>query len=214
MKKASKILLIIAGALGILASLGMLLAGVLFSAVGFIGALAYAIYGIVTITTLLSNGAYIVSEESTVSDNVSSIIGIVVMFAVIIIVILSECLLVSVPGYIGFALLLTASILAFVASKKGKKGVHIASIVFSTLSVFPALCYTLYALLYTFLILIVILSLLTPIGWLYLGILIGFWGTLITFVLSILGDIFGLIALAKQKKEEETQSLEVIENVQ
>ena len=214
MKKASKILLIIAGIFGILASLGMLLAGVLFTFTGFLTAIVYAIYGVIMIIAAASNGTVTYSDGTVEPMDGSMILVLALMIVLIIVFMLVAYISMSIPAYVGFALLLTGSILAFVASKKAKKGVYIASIVLSSLSLFPALCYTLYALIYSLLILIVIISLITPMGWLYLGILVGFWGTIIAFVLSILGDIFGLIALAKQKKEEETQSLEVIENVQ
>lgn len=214
MKKASKILLIIAGVFGILASLGMLLAGVLFTFTGFLNAIVYAVYGIIVVITAATNGTVTYSDGTVEPMDESMILILILMFVLIIAFMMVSFISMSIPAYVGFALLLTGSILAFVASKKAKKGVYIASIVFSSLSSFPALCYTLYALIYTLLILVVILTLLTPMGWLYLGLIVGFWGTLIAFVLSILGDIFGLIALAKQKKEEETQSLEVIENVQ
>ena len=214
MKKASKILLIIAGIFGILASLGMLLAGVLFTFIGFLVAIVYTVYGVVMVITAATNATVTYSDGTVEPMDGSMILVLIVMIILSIMLMLLSFISASIPAYVGFALLLTGSILAFVASKKEKKGVYIASIVISSLSLFPALCYTIYALIYTLLILIVIILLITPMGRLYLGIFVGFWGTIIAFVLSILGDIFGLIAIAKQKKEEETQSLEVIENVQ
>ena len=201
--KAKKVLLILAGIFGILASLGMLVAGLSYSFLGFAYSIGFIAYGIAMITQISSGNSIVINDQVLEGDQgVAMMIGIVA-FAVILISIVFFFL--SGPGYLGFIFLLVGSILAFTASGKKKKGTHIASIIFSSLSIIPALSYFMMAWIYTMLFVVVLLLLITPVGWLGLGLIVGFWGTGLAFILSILGNIFGLVGIKKEKQLQEQQ---------
>ena len=203
LQKAKKVLLILAGIFGLLAALGMLVAGLTYSLIGAAYFIGVTIYGIISMVQISKGSTVIINDQPYEGSEGIAALLMMIIIILIIIVIAFTCL--SLPGYLGFILLLIGAILAFIGSKKNKKGTHIASIIFSSLALGPAISYFSMAWVYTCLAIVVLLLFFTPAGWLGAGLIVGFWGTLLTFILSLLGNIFGLVAIRKEKQLEEQQ---------
>ena len=204
MKKASKIILIFSGILGILISLAFLYLSVFF-ALGYVVETGVGIFlEIRQLTTL-----------TTAEEVFTSLFSAILTFGIPGLIII----LFAVITFVGFLFMLLGAIFTFVASKKNsKKAHHIMSIVFNTLGVIAGLPFLylgcLYTLYFIVLFIVVIILLLTPIGWLIVSFIAISIGNIILFNIMLLGNIFGFIAIAKQKKQEEIESQEVIENVE
>lgn len=209
MKKASKVLLIISGIFNVIVTLAFF-GMVLLFCFAFVAVLFAQIVGIVSLMVQSANLA-----EGELPNVLTRIIPIV---AYSILGLIEISIIIVVLGFGGITSLL-ATIFNFKGVKKNsKKSTHILGIVFSTLTALTGILWLLsgvYALIILLLLWFVILILLlTPVGWAYIGFVIISFGSILVFILAIIGNIFGLIAIAKKKKEEENQPLEIIENVE
>ena len=204
MKKASRIILVISGILGILISLAFLYLSLIF-AVGYVVETGVGIFleirQLTTVTT--AEEAFTSLFSALLAFGIPGLI--IILFAVI--------------TFVGFLFMLLGAIFTLVASKKNsKKAHHIMSIVFNTLGAIAGLPFLyigcLYTLYFIVLFIVVIILLLTPIGWMIVSFIAISIGSIILFNIMLLGNIFGFVAIAKQKKQEEIESQEVIENVE
>ena len=204
MKKASRVLLIISGIFGILISLAFLYLSA-FLVLGYVVETGVGIF--VEIRQLTT----VTTAEEVFASLFSAMLAFGIPGAIII--------LFAGVTFIGFLFILLGAIFTLVASKKNsKKAHHIMSIVFNTLGTIAGLPFLylgcLYTLYFIVLFIVVIILLLTPIGWLYVSIIAVSLGSILLFNIMLLGNIFGFIAIAKQKKQEELESQEIIENVE
>ncbi len=190
MKKVGKVFLIIGGIFAILVSC-------YFAFMLFIDLCCGPIAGLAGIVYIISGFFQETSEAigSFIGTGVTVILG--GIFGMIAgVIIFGTC----------FLLLLLSGIFAIVAIKR-KKGLNIASIILTALSIFPILYLTPSAL-YIGLVMLLffwlfVLLLLTPVTWIYLAfILLVILGWL-SIVFIILGNIFTLVSLKKEKQEEE-----------
>lgn len=204
MKIASKVILIIAGVFGILISLAFLYLSILFT-VGFFVETGFGIY----------TGIRQLIGASSVEDALYSLSSTLFIFGLPGFIIFTCAIILLV----GFLFMLLGAIFTLIASKKNsKKTHHIMSIVFNTLGVLTGLPFLYFGVIYTlyFIILFVVMLLLliTPIGWIFVSFIAISIGNIILFNIMLLGNIFGFIGIAKQKKQEELDSQKSIENVE
>lgn len=202
MKTASKVLLIISGVLGILISIAFLFLSAIFG-IGYIAETVAGLFLEVRQLTILSSFDEV--STSLISGLIAFGIG-----GLVILLFLFDLI-------IGFLFTLLGSIFSLVScKKKSKKAFHILSIVFHTLGMLFGLPFlyfgTLYLLYFIILFVVMLILLITPIGWLIVSFIAVSIGGIFLFNIMLAGNILGLIALAKQKKQEELESQELIEN--
>ena len=196
MKKVSKVFLIIGGIFAILFSLYFAYGVVasLMGGIGYgVGSIIYIIYGIIQATASEGDGGGMISGFMG-TGGAMFIVGF--MIAVI----------GSITMGTYFILTLLSGIFALVSLKR-KKGLSIASLIITGLSVVaslavtPAALYLAYAMVLLFWLFVFLL--ITPITWLYLGFIILVIVGWLAIVFIILGNIFSLISIAKDKNDEE-----------
>lgn len=116
MKKASKILLTIAGVFNLVAAIGLIITGIVFAIMAFVDLAAFPIHDLVAELEQAFQGTDIPTE------------AIVTIVAAIVAVI-------SFVGFgVGFVFLLITSIISFKGAKAKKKGILIANIVFGVMT--------------------------------------------------------------------------------
>ena len=177
MRKASKILSIIGGVF-VLLSLIYVASMIVLT---FIGSGVLGILGLVNLgrSFVIVTDSGIAYTFEKINSDPSILIPTVVFFAIAILIIVIALIMV-VEG----VMCLVNGVLSLVGSgKKAKKGIHIAGIVFDVL----------YLMLFS--------TMFMGVG--IIGAIVAFLGILIDFVLVLLGHIFGLIALKKEKQQEE-----------
>lgn len=178
MRKASKILSIIGGIFVLLSLLYML--GTI--ALMFLGSGALGIFGVVNLFMAFiqtsDTGGFAFTFDNIVNDPSILVPTFVFLFIAILLFIF------AIIAVVEAVICLVNSILSFKGSgKKAKKGTHIAGIVFDVLYLF------------------FFSSMFMGVG--IVGAIFAFLGILVDFLLVLLGHIFGLIALKKEKQQEE-----------
>lgn len=186
MKKASKLLHIFAGIIGIFVTLALAVICVYY----FLCIPAGIVLLILYFTGIVGG------ESALVSGIIYPIFGLLGLI---------PSLLFVLSSFIG-------TVLAFVGIKNNKV-INIINIVFGVFAIGPFLFNLLFAVLFALyfiiLILLILLIMLTPYGWIGLSFIIGSFGSLLFMILSILSGVFGL--LASRKKKEPLPEPEVVE---
>ena len=182
MKKASKVFHILAGVIGVFLIIASILA--LFACMVFL--IAGIVAGIFMIIYRSFNANFII--PTCIYSGIGIIVGTITLIILLI-------------AFIG-------TVLAFVGLLN-KKVTNIINIVFGVLVLIAPILYFLFALWNAlcfinpgYLILVVIL-LVTPIGWMCISPILVFLNGLLFFILSILAGVFGLLSNKKKKQQPE-----------
>ena len=193
MKKASKVLLIIAGVFGVLSTISLLLISVFALVIPVYGVALYIKAFIETIVALVQSNSNAVGQ--IISDSMGGTIDIV--FGLIVVAVTLVFAILMVIG----------TVFAFLGASKNKKAFNVLNIVFGSLTIFPIIAiapgvlFTLFV--FLVLILLIVFVLMSAFGPVGVFTILSFIFFVTFMVLSILGGIFGLVANKKEVPMEE-----------
>ena len=191
MKKASKVFLILAGVMGVFVTIAMAVLAFYL----FFGGVVFTVYSILGLTGVIESGG----------DS-----GVFASYLIISVALFVFSAIAAIGAFLG----LLSTIFAFIAcKKKSKLAIHIISIV---LTAFTAVCgfafywYGLvYLIVFVLLWFLIIVMMLTPVFWLGLSFILAGFGSGLFALLAIVGNVFGIIAISKQKKLEAQEEQQI-----